>query len=227
MNPDLDTLATALYVTIDDLLVTHPQWAPPRPAVGIAPELSDAELVSLAVLQALLGFDSEARFVRYAKAHLTPWFPYVPQRPGYSKRLRRSGELIKHVMACLARACASWHDDVWLVDSTPVECGRSRETQKRSERPGWATYGYSASHSRYFWRLREFVGFGSAGVGWVDHVTRSARAAKLWGLVKPWAVRRRTWRRLLVPSMRPLLGRPAVCQARMRGMAASSVLTIL
>ena len=57
-------------------------------------------------------------------------------------------------MACLARACASWHDDVWLVDSTPVECGRSRETQKRSERPGWATYGYSASHSRYFWGLR-------------------------------------------------------------------------
>ena len=154
MNPDLDTLATALYVTIDDLLVAHPQWAPPRPAVGIAPGLSDAELVSLAVLQALLGFDSEARFVRYAKARLTPWFPYVPQRPGYNKRLRRSGELIKHVMACLARACASWHDDVWLVDSTPVECGRSRETQKRSERPGWATYGYSASHSRYFWGLR-------------------------------------------------------------------------
>ena len=80
---------------------------------------------------------------------------------------------------------------------------------------------------RYKSRLRENVGFGSAGVGWVHHVTRSARAAKLWGLVKPWAVRRRTWRRLLVPSMRPLLGRPAVCQARMRGMAASSVLTIL
>ena len=154
MNPDLDTLATALYVTIDDLLVAHPEWAPPRPAVGIAPELSDAELVTLAVLQALLGFDSEDRFVRYAKAHLTPWFAYVPQRPGHNKRLRRSGELIKHVMACLARACASWHDDVWLVDSTPVECGRSRETQKRSERPGWATYGYSASHSRYFWGLR-------------------------------------------------------------------------
>ena len=101
--------------------------------MGIAPELSDAELVSLAVLQALLGFDSEARFVRYAKAHPTPWFPYVPQRPGYNKRLRRSGELIKHVMACLARAWPSWHDDVWLVDSTPVECGRSRETPKRSD----------------------------------------------------------------------------------------------
>ena len=61
---------------------------------------------------------------------------------------------MQHVLGALARDCPSYHDDVWLVDSTPVECGRSRETQKRSERPRWATYGYSASHSRYFWGLR-------------------------------------------------------------------------
>ncbi len=154
MNPELDTLATALYVTVDDLLLAHPEWVPPRPAVGITPELSDAELVTLAVLQALSGFDSEARFVRYAKEHLTPWFPYVPERSGYNKRLRRSGELMAHVLRALAWDCPSWHDDVWVVDSTPIECGRSRETQQRSERPGWATYGYSASHSRHFWGLR-------------------------------------------------------------------------
>ena len=154
MNPDLDTLVTALYVRIDDLLAARPGWAPQRPAVGIAPRLSDAELVTLAVLSALLGFDSEARFVRYAQAHLKAWFPYVPQRSGYNKRLRRSGELMRHVIAALARECPSYHDDVWLVDSTPVQCGRSRETQKRSDLAGWAEYGYSASHSRYFWGLR-------------------------------------------------------------------------
>ena len=49
---------------------------------------------------------------------------------------------------------------------------------------------------------------------------------KLWGLVNPWAVRRRTWMRLLVSSMRPLLGRPAACQARIWRMWAMSVLTM-
>ena len=44
-------------------------------------------------------------------------------------------------------------DDVWVVDSTPIECGRSRETQQRSALAGWAEYGYCASHSRYFWGL--------------------------------------------------------------------------
>lgn len=154
MNPDLDTLATRLYVTVDDLLIAHPEWAPERPAIGIAPKLSDAELVTLAVLQALLGFTSEAHFIRHAHAHLRPWFPYLPNRPGYNKRLRRCGELLQHVLASLARACPSWDDDLWLVDSTPVECGRSRETVKRSDLAGWATYGRCASHSRWFWGLR-------------------------------------------------------------------------
>ena len=154
MGPDLDTLATALYVRIDDLLAQNPGLAPERPVVGFVPKLSDAELVTLAVISALLGFDNESQFVRYAHAHLRPWFPYLANRDGYNKRLRRSGDMIARVMGCLARECESWHDDVWLVDSTPVECGTSRETQKRSGLGGWAEYGWCASHSRWFWGLR-------------------------------------------------------------------------
>ena len=54
----------------------------------------------------------------------------------------------------LAMDTTLWSDDVWVVDSTPVECGRSRETTRRSDAAGWAEYGYCASHSRYFWGLR-------------------------------------------------------------------------
>lgn len=154
MNPDLDTLATSLYVTVDDLLLDHPEWAPQRPVVGIAPVLADAELVTLAVIQALLGYTSEARFLRYARAHLRPWFPYLPTRAAYNKRLRRSSETMQHIINYLTRVSPSFCDDLWLVDSTPVECGRSRQTVRRSELAGWATYGYCASHSRYFWGLR-------------------------------------------------------------------------
>ena len=52
VNADLDTLATALYVKTGDLLKGSPQLAPWQPAVGIEPTLSDAELVTLAVMQA-------------------------------------------------------------------------------------------------------------------------------------------------------------------------------
>ena len=154
MDADLDTLATALYVTIDDLLQQAPHLAPWRPRVGIAPKLSDAELVTLAVMQALLGFTSEARWLRHAGRHLRHLFPYLPGQSGSNKRLRRTVELIRHVIRALATDTALWSDDVWVVDSTPVECGRSRETAKRSELAGWAQYGYCASHSRWFWGLR-------------------------------------------------------------------------
>ena len=111
MNPDLNTLATALYVTIDDLLIRNTHWAPYRPVVGITPKLSDAELITLAVVQALLGYTSEARFLRYARAHLKPWFPYLPTRPAYNKRLRRSTRMMQHVMDCLSRMSPSFHDE--------------------------------------------------------------------------------------------------------------------
>jgi hypothetical protein len=154
VDADLDTLATALYVTIDDLLQQAPHLAPWRPRVGIPPKLSDAELLTLAVMQALLGFTSEARWLRSAGRHLRHLFPYLPGQSGYNKRLRRTAELLGHVIGAIATDTALWSDDVWVVDSTPVECGRSRHTVKRSALAGWAQYGYCASHSRYFWGLR-------------------------------------------------------------------------
>jgi hypothetical protein len=141
-------------VKTDELLQRAPQLAPWRPAVGIAPKLSDAELVCLAVMQALLGFCSEARWLRYARAHLGQLFGYLPKQSGYNQRLRAAGDLIQHVIRVLAADTSWWTDDVWVADSTPVECGRSRETVKRSALAGWACYGRCASHSRWVWGLR-------------------------------------------------------------------------
>jgi hypothetical protein len=154
VDADLDTLATALYVRTDDLLKACPEQAPVRPRVGIPPRLTDAELVTLAVMQALLGRTSEARWLRYAHAKLRHLFPYLPQQPGYNKRLRALADTLRWLIGVLARDTTLWADDVWVVDSTPVECARSRETVHRSALAGWAEYGYCASHTRYFWGLR-------------------------------------------------------------------------
>ena len=154
MDADLDTLVTALYVTTDDFLIDNPQHRPWRPKVGITPRLGDAELVTLVVAQALLGFTSEARWLRYARVRLRGLFPYLPTQSGYNKRVRAATGVLRAVIGHLVARTSCAADDVWIVDSTPVECGRSRETAKRSDLAGWAEYGYCASHSRYFWGLR-------------------------------------------------------------------------
>jgi hypothetical protein len=154
VDADLDTLATALYVTIDDALQHAPELRPWRPAVGIAPKLTDAELLTLAVMQALLGYVSEARWLRYARAHLHGLFPYLPGQSGYNKRLRAAFPLLRYFIRALAADTDLWADTVWVADSTPIECGRSRDTVRRSALAGWAAYGYCRSHTRYFWGLR-------------------------------------------------------------------------
>jgi hypothetical protein len=57
----------------------------------------------------------------------------------------------------LAVACPSWCDQWRLLDATPVPCGQSRETVKRSELAGWAGYGWDASHHRFYWGLKLYV----------------------------------------------------------------------
>jgi hypothetical protein len=154
VHTDLDTLATALYVKIDDELKARPEISRWQPAVGLTPKITDAELLTLAVLQPLLGHHDEARWVRHARKHLRYLFPYIPKQPGYNKRLRLLTPQIQHCIRLLARDTDLWHSPIRIADSTPVECGRSRETAKRSDLAGWAGYGYCASHSRYFWGLR-------------------------------------------------------------------------
>jgi len=154
VDTDLDTLATALYVKIDDSLKADPRLGRWRPAVGIWPKLTDAELLTLCVLQALGGFVSDARFLRHARVHLSAAFPYLPAQSGYNKRVRAAIPQLKALIRILAADTDLFFDDLWVIDSTPVECGRSRPTARRSNVGGFAGYGYCASHSRFFWGLR-------------------------------------------------------------------------
>jgi len=154
VNSDIETLAVALYVKIDDMLKDWPDLAPARPASGIPLTLSDAELLTLAVMSALLGFTSERRWLRYADRNLAGMFPRMIGQSGWNKRVRKAFFLFIRVIRMLAMDTSLWSDDVWVVDSTPVQCGCSRETVRRSDAAGWAEYGYCASHSRYFWGLR-------------------------------------------------------------------------
>lgn len=125
--------------------------------MGRPPLLSDSELVCLAVAQALLGYRSEARWLRFAHKRLSGLFPYLPQQSGYNKRLRAALPLVKRMIRELAMDSDFWTDTVWITDSTPVPCGMSRPTVQRSNLAGWAGYGYCASHSRFFWGLRLYL----------------------------------------------------------------------
>ena len=151
MTEDLDTLLTALYVEIDDHV------APSRAGRGRRPKLTDAELVCLAVAQVLLGCDSEHRWIRFAYCRLGHLFGYLPNQPGYHKRLKAAAPLLAAAISHLARVSPSWCDSLRLIDATPVPCATSRQTVRRSDLAGYAGYGYCAAHSRWYWGLKLYL----------------------------------------------------------------------
>jgi hypothetical protein len=150
VHADLDALVSALYVRVDDLL-------PKRVGPGRPPRISDAELIALAVAQMFMGIPNDRQFLAMARWRLGHLFPYLPQQPGYNKRLRALAATIANVITHLAAGSPSFCDGLRFLDSTPVPCGQSRETARRSELAGYAAYGWCKSHSRYFWGFRLYL----------------------------------------------------------------------
>jgi hypothetical protein len=146
MDADLDLLLTTVFVTADDLL--------PEGQKNAARRVTDAEVVTLCVAQAIMGIPSDRRFLAVASKYLKHLFPHVPQQPGYFKRRRRLADTLEWLMGVFASQSPGFEDDLLLIDSTPVECARSRETAQRSALGDAADYGYCTSHSRYFWGFR-------------------------------------------------------------------------
>jgi hypothetical protein len=153
MDADLDLLLTTVFVTADDLL--------PERQNNAARRVTDAEVVTLCVAQAIMGIPSDRRFLAVAVKRLGHLFPDLPQQSGYFKRRRRLAETLEWLMGMFASQSPGFEDDLLLIDSTPVECARSRETVKRAGSSSLAgaisdaaDYGYCASHSRFFWGMR-------------------------------------------------------------------------
>ncbi len=175
MDADLDTLCTAVYCTADDLL--------PEPPGNARRRVTDAEVVTLCVAQAIMGIPSDRRFLAVARRRLSDLFPELPAQPGFHKRRQRLSDTIEWLVGIFAAQSPGAEDSVVLLDSTPVECGRSRETAKRSALGDAAAYGYCRSHSRFFWGMRLHLACApTARRGrrrWLERTDRSARSVSL------------------------------------------------
>jgi hypothetical protein len=153
MLADLDLLLIYVFCIADDLLPQKPH--------NHRRSLTDAEVVTLAVAQQIMGIPSDYRFIRAAIRQLGHLFPGLTKRSAFFKRRDRLADTIEWLTQIVASDSPGWEDDLLVVDSTPVECARSKETVKRGGASSLddalgnaADYGYCASHSRLFYGFR-------------------------------------------------------------------------
>ena len=77
--------------------------------------------------------------------------PRLLRQSEYNARLWAAGLLMEAALRCLASHTPASAELVRLLDATPVPCGQSAVTARRSDLYGWAGYGYCPSHSRWYW----------------------------------------------------------------------------
>jgi hypothetical protein len=157
VHATLDALTTALHLQIDDFL-------PGRTGPGRPPKLSDSETITVAVVQMLLGLPNDRQFLALAGYRLGPCSPICRSSRATTSA---SDGWVPQIAACithLAQVSPSFGDNLRLLDTTPVPCGQSRETTRRSQLAGRAGYGYCASHSRHFWGFRLYLLCASDGM---------------------------------------------------------------
>jgi hypothetical protein len=140
---------TALYVELTDRII--PSGGCARSGPGKPPEVTDAELACLAVAQVLLRYDDERHWLRAAASRVGHLFPRLLGQSEYNQRLKAAAPLMEAALRWLADHTPATAELLRLMDATPVPCGQSVITARRSDLYGWAGYGYCPSHSRWYW----------------------------------------------------------------------------
>ena len=143
MIASLDTLVIAGYVFACSLSI-------PRP--GPQGLITDQELISLAVAQAITGLNSDRQFLGAIGKLLPGFFPHLPDQSQYNRRLRRLTAQISTVQLMVSELIAEGR--VRLVDGTLIACANYPGCASRSEFAGHASYGYCPSKSLFVWGLR-------------------------------------------------------------------------
>jgi hypothetical protein len=128
---DLDTLLTALYVELIDRII--PSLGLGRGGPGKPPEVTDAELVCLAVAQVLLRYDDERHWLRAAPARAGQLFPRLLAQSEYNQRLKNAAPLMEAALRWLADHTPATAEMLRLMDATPIPCGHSVITARRSD----------------------------------------------------------------------------------------------
>ena len=101
--------------------------------------------------QVLLRYDDERHWLRAAARQVGHLFPRLLGQSEYNDRVKAAAPLMEAALRWLAEATPGSAEMLRLMDATPIPCGQSAVTAKRSDLFGWAGYGYCPSHSRWYW----------------------------------------------------------------------------
>jgi hypothetical protein len=171
MEIDLDTFLITVYCLVDDLY--RARLAPHKPhRPGQRPELSDSEALTLLLLAQWQQDRSERAFLRYAVAHLRPYFPRLLSQSAFNRRARDLAGAVTALGRLLAHAQPDPTDPpaaYGLLDGVPVPLARCCRGQRHRCFAAEAGIGHGGTDDAWVYGVRLLTVVSPAGpiTGWL------------------------------------------------------------
>ncbi len=149
---DLETFLVSLYVLIDDWWrADHPPTArkPGRP-----PQLTDSEVLTLAVLAQWPRFRSERDFWRFAHAHLRSYFPTLCSQSQFNRRVRSLALELRAFQRDLARTLAKSSAVYRVLDTTLIPAIVRVRACRKGLFAGQASFGRNVSKTEWVYGFK-------------------------------------------------------------------------
>ena len=162
MTVDLDTFLVALYTIVDDLYQEH--FAPLKPQrPGKRPELSDSEVVTLALCAQWFG-RSERAFLRYASAHWRGYFPRLLSQSAYHRRVKDVSGVLVHLVALVSQTLQAQEAPYQALDNVPVPLMRRCRGRRHRLFGDEAAIGRGGSDKDWYYGCKLLLAVAPTGV---------------------------------------------------------------
>ena len=153
----IEELLTAVYVFVDDYLKAHPRATQWRTSNNSRPQFSDAEVLTVGVLQGCLGTATLKQAYAFAAGNLRGAFPHLPNYPRWVARLHAlsgvTGQLLQ-----VAGARAALGEAFFLLDSKPLPvCKPIRHGRVRLLRDEGACFGKGSTGWFFGFKLHVLI----------------------------------------------------------------------
>jgi Transposase DDE domain len=146
---DKATVLTAIFVIITEIL-KEPSAVRALARPGSKPNCPDAEIITVALYQELVGDPREDHFYRMQAKALRGYFPALPSRSRYNRRKRNLSWIILMIRQVILAALGIDHLTSGSIDSAPVPV----TGYKRDKAAAWAevaAYGRCAAKAMKYY----------------------------------------------------------------------------
>jgi len=149
MKIDKNTVLTIIFTLVDDIM-KDPKINQHLKRPGPDPDLTDAEMITIALYQEMIGENREDHFFRLHANELKKYFPELNERSRYNRRKRDLHQMFLAVRVALGVLLEFLGMKAVVIDSAPIPVIGYKRDKKHSDFTT-ASYGYCSSKAlKYF-----------------------------------------------------------------------------